>query len=57
MARYRVLVTETQYYEVYVEADTQEEAEEIAEDTYGCDGDIYSTIVNVGSIEEENEDE
>ncbi len=28
--RYRVVVEETQLYEVYVEADNQEEAEEIA---------------------------
>ena len=45
MAKFRVLVSETQYYEMYVEANSQEEAEEIAEDTYGCDGEIYSTLV------------
>ena len=51
--KYRVVVTETQSYEVYVEADTEEEAEEIAEDTYGCDGDVFHTDVNVILIEEE----
>ena len=55
MAKYRVIVTETQSYEVYIEADTREEAEEIAEDTYGCDGDIFSTDVNVVLVEEEEE--
>ncbi len=52
MKKFRVLISETQYYEVCVEATSQEEAEEIAEDTYGCDGEIYSTIVNVGFVEE-----
>jgi hypothetical protein len=55
MAKFRVVVTETQYYEVYVEADTKEEAEEIAEDIYGCDGEIFSTIVNTVFIEEVEE--
>ena len=54
MKKFRVIVTETQSYEVYVEADTEEEAEEIAEDTYGYDGDIFSTIVEVAHIEEES---
>lgn len=54
MARYRVIITETQSYEVYVEADTEKEAEEIAEETYGCDGDIFYTNVNVALVEEES---
>lgn len=54
MAKFRVLVSETQYYEMYVEANSQEEAEEIAEDTYGCDGEIYSTLVQVNFVEEAN---
>ena len=53
MARFRVIVTETQSYEVHVEADNKEEAEEIAEDAYGCDGDIFYTGVNVVLVEEE----
>lgn len=52
--RYRVVVKETQLYEVWVEADDQEEAEEIAVEEYGCDGDIFSTYVDVTHIEEVN---
>ncbi len=50
--KYRVVVTETQSYEVYVEADNQDEAEEIALEEYGCSGDIFSTFVDVTYIEE-----
>lgn len=50
--KYRVIVKETQLYEVYVEADNQEEAEEIAVEEYGCDGDIFSTYVDVTHVEE-----
>ena len=50
--KYRVVVTETQLYEVYVEADTQDEAEEIAIEEYGCNGDIFSSYVDVTYIEE-----
>lgn len=53
MAKFRVVVTETQYYEVYVEADTKEEAEDIAMDVYGEDGDIFSTNLNTVLVEEE----
>ena len=53
MAKFRVVLTETQYYEVYVEAETQEEAEDIAYDVYGEDGDIFSTNLNVVHVEEE----
>lgn len=55
MAKYRVVVVESQSYEVYVEADTKEEAEEIAEEDYGCCGDIFSTNVDVVLVEEETE--
>ena len=51
--KYRVVVTETQSYEVYVEADTKEEAEEIALDDYGCCGDIFYTGADVVLVEEE----
>ena len=57
MAKFRVVVVETQYYEVYVEADTKDEAEDIAIDTYGEDGDIFQTELEATLIEEENEDE
>ena len=51
--RYRVIVTETQCYEVWVNADNEDEAEEIAIEEYGCEGDIFSTYVDVTHIEEE----
>ena len=54
MKKYRVVVVESQSYEVYVEADTEDEAIEIAEDTYGCDGDIFTTIVDTVLVEEES---
>lgn len=53
--RYRVIVTETQSYEVYVEADNEDEAEEIALDEYGRKGDIFHTDANVVHIEEDEE--
>ena len=53
MAKYRVVIAETQYYEVYVEADTQDEAEDIAYGVYGEDGDVFSTNLNIAHIEEE----
>lgn len=52
MAKYKVVIAEIQYYEVYVEADTQEEAEDIATDIYGEDGDIFLTELNTKLIEE-----
>lgn len=51
--RYRVIVTETQCYEVWVDANDEEEAEEIAVEEYGSEGDIFSTYVDVTHIEEE----
>lgn len=53
MAKFRVVVTETQYYEVYVEADTKDEAEDIAMNIYGEDGDIFSTQLDTTLVEEE----
>ena len=50
--KYRVVVTETQNYEVYVEADDIDEANEIAAEEYGCTGDIFSTFVEVVLVEE-----
>ena len=52
MAKFRVVIAEIQYYEVYVEADTEDEAEDIATDTYGEDGDIFLTELNTKLIEE-----
>lgn len=53
MKRYRVVVTDTQSYEVYVEAENKEEAEEIALDTHGSDGAIFHTDTEVIDVEEE----
>ena len=55
MARYRVVVAETQSYEVYVEAENKEEAEEIAFYGYGENGEIFQTDAEVIEIEEETE--
>jgi hypothetical protein len=53
MKAYRVIVTETQTYEVHIEAENKDEAEEIALEEYGCRGDISSTLSNVVLVEEE----
>ena len=50
--KYRVVVTGTQSYELYVEANDIDEAEEIAAEEYGCIGDIFSTEVDVMLVEE-----
>ena len=55
MAKYRVIVEEIQSYEVYVEAHNDIEAERIALENYGCDGDIFNTDTNVVDVEEEEE--
>ncbi len=57
MKKFRVVVAETQYYEVYVEANTEEEAEDIAIDAYGEDGDIFLTELDAKLVEEADEDE
>ena len=49
--KYRAIVTETQSYEVYVEADTQDEAKEIALEEYGCNGTIFTTYAEVIHID------
>ena len=53
MAKYRVVVAETQSYEVYVEAENEEDAEEIAFYNYGEMGAIFQTDAEVIDIEEE----
>ena len=52
MKKFRVVVTETQSYEVYVEADNKDEAEEIALEEYGSIGDIFSTFSDVELVQE-----
>ena len=53
--RFRVVVTETQSYEMYVDAESQEKAEEFALDNYGELGEIFQTDTEVIDIEEEEE--
>ena len=55
MAKYRVVVAETQSYEVYVEAESKEKAEEIAFYNYGEMGSIFQTDAEVIDIEEDAE--
>ena len=55
MAKFRVVVTETQSYEVYVEAENKAKAEEIAFYGYGEMGEIFQTDAEVVEIEEDAE--
>ena len=55
MAKYRVVVAETQSYEVYVEAESKEKAEEIAFYNYGELGEVFQTDAEVIDIEEDEE--
>ena len=55
MARFRVVVEEIQSYEVYVEAPNDIEAQRIALESYGCDGEVFDTDTNVVDVEEEDE--
>ena len=52
MAKFRIIVEEIQLYEVYVEADDSNQAEEQALEVYGCDGEITHTQANVTDITE-----
>ena len=55
MAKYRVTMMEKTYYEFYVEADNQDEAEEKAVEEFGNGGgtvtDCYVSDVNVEEAE------
>jgi hypothetical protein len=53
MKKYRVVVAITEYYEMYVNAEDEEEAEDIAIENYGCDGELFNTLSDVVSVEEE----
>lgn len=55
MARFRVVVEETQSYEVYVDAPNDIEAERIALEKYGCDGEVFNTDINAVIVEEDEE--
>lgn len=52
MAKYRVIVAVTEYYEVYVNAEDEEEAEDIACKNY-FDGELFNTLTDAVNIEEE----
>jgi hypothetical protein len=56
MAKFRVVVSETQHYEVYVEAPNDLVAERIALETYGSDGEICDTDVEATEIDEEEKE-
>lgn len=53
--KYRVIVAETQSYEVYVDAENKDEAEDLALKLYGNESDIFQTDVEVIDIEEDAE--
>lgn len=55
MARYRVVVEEIQSYEVYVDAPNDIEAQRIALENYGCDGEVFDTDTNAVIVEEDAE--
>jgi hypothetical protein len=57
MKKYRVVVVESQSYEVYVEADNEEEAEDKANELFG-DGDesveVTNQYIDYTEVEEES---
>ena len=52
MKEFVVTLSETQNYSVKVKAKNEEEAKEIAEETYGMDGEISGTYVEIGECYE-----
>ena len=55
MAKYRVLMEEKIFYEIYVEADNEDEAAEIAQNSLD-EAEVYSDqYVEVVDVEEETE--
>ena len=54
MAKYRVTMMEKTYYELYVEADSKEEAEEKAEEAFdNGEGDVNDSYICDITVEEE----
>ena len=49
--KFRVVITESQNYEIFVEAENEDSAKEIAEENYGCDGTVTSTFVEVACVD------
>lgn len=54
MAKYRVTMMEKTYYELYVEADNEEAAKEIAENSLG-EAEVTNQYVSDIDVEEETE--
>ena len=54
MAKYRVTMIEKIFYEVYVEADSEKEAEEIAENSLG-EAEVTDQYVTDICVEEDEE--
>lgn len=52
MKEYIVTLSETQNYSVKVKAKNEKQAKEIAEETYGIDGEISGTYVEIGECYE-----
>lgn len=55
MKEYVVTLSETQNYSVKVKAENEEQAKAIAEETYGMDGEISGTYVEIGECYENPE--
>lgn len=56
MAKYRVTMMEKTYYELYVEADSKDEAEEKAEEAFdNGEGDVNDSYICDICVEEEVE--
>lgn len=53
MAKYRAVVALTEYYEVYVDAEDEEEAEGIAQETFMVEGALFNTLISEITVEEE----
>lgn len=54
MPKYRVTMMEKIFYEIHIEADNEEEAEEIAENSLG-DADVTNCYIDDIYVEEESE--
>lgn len=52
MKEYVVTLTESQNYNLKVKAENEKQAKEIAEETYGMNGEISGTFVEIGECYE-----
>lgn len=55
MAKYRFVIAETEFYELYVDAENYDKALDIALENYGSEGEIIHTDAELISVEEETE--